>query len=47
MILSSIKQLGKDVNQLREDIELIDGVRYGEFNTNEYLTGDISSVFFW
>ncbi len=39
------KQLGKDVDQLREDIELLDGV-YGEFKTDEYLTGDIAPVFF-
>ncbi|MCO5231642.1 MAG: peptide chain release factor 3 [Chitinophagales bacterium] len=39
------KQLGKDVNQLRDDIELIDGV-YGEFDPKEYLTGDIAPVFF-
>lgn len=39
------KQLGKDVDQLREDIELIDGV-YGEFDTTDYLAGNIAPVFF-
>lgn len=39
------KLLGKDVIQLREDVELIDGV-YGEFNEEEYLKGDIAPVFF-
>ncbi|MCO5232777.1 MAG: peptide chain release factor 3 [Chitinophagales bacterium] len=39
------KQLGKDVHQLRDDIELIDGV-YGDFDPQEYLTGDIAPVFF-
>jgi len=32
-------------NQLREDVELIEGV-YPEFDTNEYLRGEIAPVFF-
>jgi len=39
------KHIGKEVQQLREDIELIDGV-YGDFEVEEYLTGDIAPVFF-
>ncbi len=40
------EQVGKQfANQLREDIELIDGV-YEEFDVNEYLAGKVSPVFF-
>ena len=35
----------KDADQLREDVELIDGV-YGHLNTNDYLKGKIAPVFF-
>jgi len=35
----------RDANQLREDVELIDGV-YGELNNESYLTGKIAPVFF-
>lgn len=35
----------KDANQLREDVELIDGV-YGELNANDYLLGKVAPVFF-
>ncbi len=35
----------KDADQLREDIELIDGV-YGELNVEDYLDGKIAPVFF-
>ena len=35
----------KDANQLREDIELIEGV-YEPFNAQNYLDGNISPVFF-
>lgn len=37
--------LGEDADQLREDIELIEGV-YPKFEATEYLEGDISPVFF-
>ncbi len=36
---------GKDAAQLREDIELIDGV-YGQLNVNDYLQGATAPVFF-
>lgn len=39
------QNLQKDAIQLREDIELLDGV-YGEFSEEDYLTGDIAPVFF-
>src|SRR5688572_9939070 len=35
----------KDANQLREDVELVDGV-HGELNVQEYLDGRIAPVFF-
>lgn len=35
----------RDANQLREDVELIEGV-YGQLNDNEYLKGKIAPVFF-
>ncbi|MBX7181464.1 MAG: peptide chain release factor 3 [Bacteroidia bacterium] len=35
----------KDANQLREDVELIEGV-YDEFDVNTYLEGEIAPVFF-
>ena len=35
----------RDANQLREDVELIDGV-YGELNKEDYLTGKVAPVFF-
>jgi peptide chain release factor 3 len=35
----------KDAAQLREDVELIDGV-YGELNGNDYLAGEVAPVFF-
>lgn len=35
----------KDADQLREDVELIDGV-YGELNTDDYLAGKVAPVFF-
>jgi len=35
----------KDADQLREDVELIDGV-YGHLNTEDYLQGKIAPVFF-
>ncbi len=35
----------KDAMQLREDVELIDGV-YGELNVNDYLNGKVAPVFF-
>jgi peptide chain release factor 3 len=35
----------RDADQLREDVELIDGV-YGELNTDDYLKGKIAPVFF-
>ncbi len=51
----SIKDLGeavldeklgqKDAAQLREDVELVDGV-YGELDTNQYLAGKVAPVFF-
>ena len=39
------KKIQNDAKQLREDVELIDGV-YGEFETESYLKGDIAPVFF-
>lgn len=40
------KEVGEnDANQLREDVELIEGV-YSEFNVNEYLAGQTAPVFF-
>ncbi len=35
----------KDANQLREDIELVDGV-YGQLNIEEYRKGKVAPVFF-
>lgn len=35
----------KDANQLREDVELIEGV-YGDFERDTYLSGQIAPVFF-
>jgi peptide chain release factor 3 len=35
----------KDATQLREDVELIDGV-YGDLPVNDYLTGKVAPVFF-
>ena len=35
----------RDAEQLREDVELIDGV-YGQLNVEDYLTGQIAPVFF-
>lgn len=35
----------RDAAQLREDVELIDGV-YGALNTGEYLSGKVAPVFF-
>ncbi|MEJ7682414.1 MAG: peptide chain release factor 3 [Segetibacter sp.] len=35
----------RDAQTLREDVELIDGV-YGELNTDDYLAGKVSPVFF-
>jgi len=35
----------RDATQLREDVELIDGV-YGELNKDEYLQGKVAPVFF-
>ena len=37
--------LGEHANQLREDVELIDGV-YDEFNPQPYLMADVAPVFF-
>lgn len=37
--------IGKDSDQLREDIELIEGV-YDDFDVEEYLSGDVAPVFF-
>jgi len=34
-----------DANKLRDDLELVNGV-YAEFNTNEYLKGEVAPVFF-
>jgi len=34
----------RDAEQLREDVELIDGV-YGELNAADYLDGKIAPVF--
>eukprot|EP01136_Pigoraptor_vietnamica_P026619 Opistho-1_new@81863 len=40
------KKVGeKDANQLREDIELIEGV-YGDFDRSIYLSGEVAPVFF-
>ncbi len=40
------EQVGEnDAAQLREDVELIEGV-YPEFDVNEYLTGNVAPVFF-
>lgn len=40
------KSLGeKDAAQLREDVELVDGV-HGELNTEDYLAGKVAPVFF-
>lgn len=40
------KKVGeRDANQLREDVELIDGV-YGEFDRSAYLAGQVAPVFF-
>ncbi len=35
----------RDASQLREDVELIDGV-YGELKNDDYLTGKVAPVFF-
>jgi len=35
----------RDANQLREDVELLEGV-YGELNTADYLSGKVAPVFF-
>lgn len=35
----------RNANQLREDVELLDGV-YGELNPNDYLEGIVAPVFF-
>jgi peptide chain release factor 3 len=35
----------EDANQLREDVELVDGI-YGDLDINAYLQGDIAPVFF-
>src|SRR6187549_2574124 len=35
----------RDAEQLREDVELIDGV-YGELHTDDYLQGKVAPVFF-
>src|SRR5688500_17784348 len=35
----------KDAAQLREDVELVDGV-HGELNVNDYLAGKVAPVFF-
>src|SRR6185503_14069632 len=35
----------KDANQLREDVELVDGV-HGELNVEDYLAGKVAPVFF-
>ncbi|MBT3648457.1 MAG: peptide chain release factor 3 [Flavobacteriales bacterium] len=37
--------IGEDANQLREDVELIDGV-YDPLNKEEYLKGQLAPVFF-
>jgi len=37
--------LGSDADQLREDVELVDGV-YEELNREEYMAGKIAPVFF-
>ncbi|WP_337044785.1 peptide chain release factor 3 [Emticicia sp. 17c] len=40
------KKVGqKDADQLREDVELIEGV-YNEFNQEDYLAGNLAPVFF-
>jgi peptide chain release factor 3 len=39
------KLIEKDANQLREDVELIDGI-YGELNMQDYLNGTTAPVFF-
>jgi len=38
-------RLGRDVNQLREDVHLIEGV-YDPFNKTNYLNGAVAPVFF-
>jgi peptide chain release factor 3 len=35
----------RDANQLREDVELLEGV-YGDLNTDDYLKGQVAPVFF-
>ena len=35
----------KDAAQLREDVELVDGV-HGNLNVNDYLAGKVAPVFF-
>ena len=35
----------RDANQLREDVDLLEGV-YGELNTDDYLKGKVAPVFF-
>ena len=40
------RQVGeRDANQLREDVDLLDGV-YGELDTGAYLKGKVAPVFF-
>ena len=42
-----VEQLGeKPVNQLKDDLELIEGV-YGELDKELYLDGLLAPVFFW
>ena len=37
--------IDKDAIRLRQDVELIDGV-YGDFDVNDYLSGEVAPVFF-
>jgi len=37
--------IGEDANQLREDLELVDGV-YPKFDTEKYLAAEVAPVFF-
>ncbi|WP_372773285.1 peptide chain release factor 3 [Mangrovibacterium sp.] len=39
------KHIGDDANELREELELVEGV-YPEFDVNNYLDGDLAPVFF-
>lgn len=43
--LLDVKIGDRDASQLREDVELIDGV-YGQLNNDDYLNGKIAPVFF-